>query len=194
MNNLLDYSHMINTYVMCIDFPEDTNKCECGQFINCYHSSKLKNCKYYNLIINNLPLFKILINPNIKKKFELPSNWKNSKLNPNEFFKLMFYLINFVDESIEYITNKPHIKCIVSLSLYILIINNYNIVKNILYVFDTLLINMVNKLKNEYLNNESNIIKLNTMFNKYFKDSSNNCINTMHKWTIIIDELITIEN
>lgn len=193
MNNILDYSHMINTYVMCLDFPEDsisTDECNCGQFINCFHSSKLKKCKYYNLIIINLPLFKILINPNIKKQFKLPKRWNNSNLNPNEFFKLMFYLVNFIDESYEYI-DKPYIKCVIVLSLYILIINNYNVVKNILYVFDTLLINMVNKLKYDYLNNDNSIIKLNNIFNKYFKESSDNCINTMHKWTIIIDKLIT---
>jgi hypothetical protein len=190
MNNLLDYSHMINTYVMCIDFPENNSECNCSEFINCYNSSKLKNCKYYNLIINNLPLFKILINPNIKKKFMLPKKWNNSKLNPNEFFKLMFYIINFVDESPEYIIDKPYIKCIVSLSLYILIINNYNIVKKIIYVFDTLLINMIDKLKYNYLNNTDNVIKLNDLFKKYFKDSSDNCINIMYKWIILMDNLI----
>jgi hypothetical protein len=176
---------------MCIDFPENNSECNCSQFINCYNSSKLKNCKYYNLIINNLPLFQILINPNIKKKYTLPKNWNNSKLNPNEFFKLMFYIINFVDESPEYITDKPYIKCIVSLSLYILIINNEIIIKNLIYIYETLIINMIDKLKYNYLLDE-NIIKLNLLFKKYF-ENPNECINNMYKWIIMLEELI-IEN
>ena len=186
MNNLLDYSHMINTYVMCVDFP--INICHCDKFINCYRVSDLKNCKYYNLIIKNLPLFNIFINPNIKRQFKLPNTWNNSILNINDFFKLMFFIISFMDESTEYISDKPYIKCVVILSLYTLIINNYNIITNILYVFETFIINMNNKLKNNYLSINNNS-KLNSIFNRYFIDSSFECISIMYKCIDMLDEL-----
>jgi hypothetical protein len=94
-----------------------------------------------------------------------------------------------MDESIEYITDKPYIKCVVILSLYILIINNYNIITNISYVFETFILNMNNKLKNNYLSINNNS-KLNSFFNRYFIDSNIECINIMYKWIDMLDELI----
>jgi hypothetical protein len=49
---------------------------------------------------------------------------------------------------------------------------------------------MIDKLKYNYLNNTDNVIKLNDLFKKYFKDSSDNCINIMYKWIILMDNLI----
>ena len=205
MNNLLDYSHMIKTYVMKINYntqskndnPMNTNvnvlmqlDCKCDQYIFCYNSSNINKCKHYNMIINNLPLFKILINKNTKKQFKLPKEWFNSNLTSDEFIKIVLYMVNFADESIDYIMNKPNIKSIISLSMYILFINNYNIIQNAMYILEPLIINLHKKLK-FYLSDEESITKLNLVFKKYFLEKPENCINTMNNWIIMFDNIIT---
>ena len=202
MNNLLDYSHMIKTYVMKINYntqskndnPMNTNvlmqlDCKCDQYIFCYNSSNINKCKHYNMIINNLPLFKILINKNTKKQFKLPKEWFNSNLTSDEFIKIVLYMVNFADESIDYIMNKPNIKSIISLSMYILFINNYNIIQNAMYILEPLIINLNKKLK-FYLSDEESITKLNLVFKKYFLEKPENCINIMNNWIIMFDNII----
>ncbi len=202
MNNLLDYSHMINTYVMKTNFmvSEEYNldyplsllinlECKCDQYLFCYSSYEIKKCKYHNMIINNLPLFKIILNKNIKKQFNLPTEWNNSNLTSDDFFKLILYIISFTGESIDYLMNTIHIKSIISLSLYILIINNHNIVKNMLYLIEPLLNNLKNKL-NIYLSEDDSINKLKELFCKYYIASPNECIDIMHKWVKMLDELL----
>jgi hypothetical protein len=203
MNNLLDYSHMIKTYVMKINYntqskndnhPMNTNvlmqlDCKCDQYIFCYNSSNINKCKHYNMIINNLPLLKILINKNTKKQFKLPKEWFNSNLTSDEFIKIVLYMVNFADESIDYIMNKPNIKSIISLSMYILFINNYNIIQNAMYILEPLIINLHKKLK-FYLSDEESITKLNLVFKKYFLEKPENCINTMNNWIIMFDNII----
>jgi hypothetical protein len=205
MNNLLDYSHMIKTYVMRKDYDAEIKsegnyldypysllmhiECKCDQFLFCYNSFDINKCKYNELIINNLPLFKIILNKNIKKQFKLPNEWNNYNLNSSDFFKIVFYIVSFTDESIDYSMNKPHIKCIVSLSLYILIINNYDTVKKILYLLEPLLNNLKNKL-NTYLSDENSINKLKELFDRYYLDSPDECINIMHQWVKMFDELL----
>ncbi len=204
MNNLLDYSHMIKTYVMRtdVDIQSEGNylnypynilvqlECKCDQFLFCYNSFDINKCKYYELITNNLPLFKIILNKNIKKQFKLPNEWNNSNLNSSEFFKIIFYIVSFTDESLDYMMNKPHIKCIVSLSLYILIINNHDVVKNILYLLEPLINNLKQKL-NSYLSEEDSKNKLKELFNRYYLDSPDECINIMHNWVKMIDDLLS---
>jgi hypothetical protein len=142
------------------------------------------------MIINNLPLFKILINKNTKKQFKLPKEWFNSNLTSDEFIKIVLYMVNFADESIDYIMNKPNIKSIISLSMYILFINNYNIIQNAMYILEPLIINLHKKLK-FYLSDEESITKLNLVFKKYFLEKPENCINTMNNWIIMFDNIIT---
>jgi hypothetical protein len=180
---------MINTYVRCVDFNEDTSECTCEQLITCYQLDNLNKCKYYDLIINNVPLFEILLNPDTHTKFNLPNKWHNSELNITEFFKIIYYIINFTDKSTDYIINKNNTRCIVSLSLFIIIINNESIITNLLFIYKTLIINMLDKLKNNYLVYENNINKFNILFKKYFKNH-NECINSMHKWVEMMEELI----
>ncbi len=165
-------------------------ECKCDQFLFCYNSFNINKCKYYELITNNLPIFKIILNKNIKKQFKLQKEWSDSNLNSNEFFKIVFYIVSFTDESIDYIMNKPHIKCIVSLSLYMLIFNNHNNVKNVLYLLDPLLNNLKNKL-NTYLSDENCINKLKELFKRYYLDSPDECINIMHEWVKMLDELLS---
>ena len=205
MNNLLDYSHMIKTYVMKKEYDEIKsegnylnypfsllmqNECKCDQFLFCYNSFDISKCKYYEMITDNLPIFKIILNRNIKKQFKLPKKWNNSNLNSNEFFKIVFYIVSFTDESIDYIMNKPYIKCIISLSLYCLIFNNHNNVKNVLYLLEPLLNNLKNKLNN-YLSDEDSINKLKELFKRYYLEEPNECINIMHQWVKMFDELLS---
>ena len=192
MNNLIDYSHIISKYVMTIDFPNENYniECKCSKFLYCYQFKNLNECKYYNFIVDNIPLFKIFLEPNIKKCFKLPSKWENSNMTTNDFFKIIIYLINFKDESVDYLLDKKNIRCVIVLSLYIIIINNHDIVKNILNICKPLIVNMMNKLKNDYLSNENNIIKLKTMFEKYFIDSPSDCINIMNTWIILMEECV----
>ncbi len=205
MNNLLDYSHMIKTYVMKTNYDNYNDdypnypinllmqfECKCDQFIFCYNSSNIKKCKHYNMIINNLPLFKIILNKNNKKEFNLPKEWSNSNLTTDEFFKVILYIISFADESIDYITNKPYIKSIISLSLYILIINNHNNIKSVFYLLEPLLNNLKNKLA-FYLSDDNSVEKLNGLFKKYFLEKPDKNLQIMHKWIIMIDELILHE-
>jgi hypothetical protein len=165
-------------------------ECKCDQFLYCFNSCDINKCKYNKLIINNLPLFKIILNKNIKKQFKLPKIWSNSNLTSNDFFKIVFYIVSFTDESIDYIMNKPYIKSIISLSLYCLIFNNHNNVKNVLYLLEPLLNNLKNKLNN-YLSDEDSINKLKELFKVYYLDNPDECINIMHKWNKMIDELLS---
>ena len=137
----------------------------------------------------NLPLFKILVNQNTKTKFKLPKEWSNSNLTNDEFFKIVLYIISFADESIDYTMNKPNIKSIISLSMYILFINNYTIIQNSMYLLEPLIKNLNNKL-NFYLSDEESINKLTLLFNKYFSDKPEYCLNIMNKWVIMLDNIV----
>jgi hypothetical protein len=203
MNNLLDYSHIIKTYVMKIDYDNNQDneylnyplnllmqlECKCDQYIFCYNSYNIIKCKHYNKIIDNLPLFKILINQNTKKQFKLPKEWSSSNLTCDDFFKIVLYLISFTDESIDYIMNKPYIKSIISLSMYILFINNYNILQNVMYLLEPLINNLNKKIK-FYLSDEDSINKLTLLFKKYFSDKPEDCLNIMNNWGIMLDNII----
>ena len=204
MNNLLDYSHMIKTYVMKIDYNTQSINheylnyplsmlmqldCKCDQFFFCYNSYNINKCKHYNMIIDNLPLFKILINQNTKKQFKLPKKWSSSNLTSDEFVKIILYMVSFADESIDYIMNKPNIKSIISLSIYILFINNYNIIQNVMYLLEPLMINLHKKLI-FYLSDEDSIMKLNLLFKKYFSEKPEDCIHIMNNWVILFDNVI----
>ncbi len=199
MNNLLDYSHMIKTYVMKTNYDNDNYpnypinllmqfECKCDQFIFCYNSYNINKCKHFNMIINNLPLFKIILNLNTKKQFNLPKEWSNSNLTSDDLFKIILYIISFADESIDYITNKPYIKSIISLSLYMLIINNHNNIKNVLYLIEPLLNNLKNKLI-FYLSDNNSIEKLTSLFKKYFIEKPEDNIEIMKTWITMIEEL-----
>jgi hypothetical protein len=198
MNNILDYSHMIKTYVMVKEFntantDSDETICKCDKSFECFQIKELKVCKYNKKLLNNLPLFKILINPDIKTKFILSNKFKESKLDVIDFIKILLYIIKFKDESIDYLLNKKYVKCITLLSVYILIFNNYNILKNIMYLFEPLIINIKNNLKDNYINNEDNIYKLKKFFKKYIKQTPNDCINIMKNWDVLLDELIMLD-
>jgi hypothetical protein len=198
MNNLLDYSHMIKTYVMITNYDENENHyndndyCKCDHFIFCYNK-QITKCKHYNIIIDNLPLFKIILNKNIKKQFKLPKKWNNSNITSNDLFKLIYYIINFLDEINDYYDNNHdydiNIRCIVSLSFYILIINNHNLIKNFKYLFKPLLLNSLNKL-NFYLSDNISIDKFNSLFKEYFIEKPDKCINIMKNWVSMLDEII----
>ena len=194
MNNLLDYSHMIKTYVMITNYNENHyNNCKCDHFIFCYNE-QITKCKHYNTIIYNLPLFKIILNKNIKKQFKLPKKWNNSNITSNELFKMIYYIINFLDEINDNNHDNNHnydinIKCIVSLSFYMIIINNYNLIKDFKYLFKPLLLNSLNKL-NFYLNDNISIDKFNSLFKNYFIEKPDECINIMKNWINMLDEII----
>ena len=204
MDNLLDYSHIIKTYVMktnydtqSINYHEYLNypisileqlECKCDQYFFCYNSYNIIKCKHYNMIINNLPLFKILINKHTTKQFTLPKEWNNSNLTSDDFFKIVLYIVSFTDESIDYIMNKPNIKSIISLSIYMLFINNYNIIQNTMYLLEPLINNLKKKLI-FYLSDEESITKLNFLFKKYFSENSEDCINIMNDWIIMFDSI-----
>ena len=184
MNNLLDYSHMIKTYVMVTKY--DNMECKCDQFIFCYNE-QITKCKHYNIIMANLPLFKIIVNKKIKKQFKLPKEWNNSNITSHELFKVIYYIINFLDEIND--STEPHIKCIISLSFYILVINNYNLIKNMKHLLKPLLLNSINKL-NFYLSDNISIEKFNSLFKKYFLEKPDKCINIMKEWVGMLDEII----
>lgn len=191
MNNILDYSHLIKTYVMMTSFDNNYNlKCTCDKSIECFQINELIYCKNYKLILDNLPLFNILINPNFKKTYSLPKTSKNSDMDVVDFIKVLLYVIKFKDESIDYLLNKKYIKCVILLSIYILIINNYNIIKNIMYIFESFIVKIRHDLNNNYLNNQDNINKLHIVFKKYFKESPDECINIMKNWEDILIDLI----
>jgi hypothetical protein len=194
MNNILDYSHMLKTYIMITNFDEleniDNSKCICDKSIECFQINELNNCNYYDLIIETLPLFKILINPNIETKFSLPKKFETSNIDLLKFTKILLYIIKFKDESVDYMLNKKYIKCVVLLNMYILIITNYNIIKSIMYLFEPFIIKLKNDLNNYYLNNQDNINKLNILFKKYFKESPVDCINIMKSWEDLLNKLI----
>ena len=82
-----------------------------------------------------------------------------------------------------------NIKCIVSLSFYMLIINNYNLIKDFKYLFKPLLLNSLNKL-NFYLNDNISIDKFNSLFKNYFIEKPDECINIMKNWINMLDEII----
>ena len=198
MNNILDYSHMIKTYIMKTDFDlfnitsnsNSNYQCSCDKSIDCFQINQLNNCKYYSLIIDKLPLFKILINPNINTKFSLPTDFSTSNTNLIHFTKVLLYIIKFKEESIDYLLNKKFIKSIILLNIYMLIITNYNIIKNIMYLFEPFIIKLKYDLNNNYLNNQDNITKLKILFKKYFNESPNDCINIMKSWDGLLEKLI----
>jgi hypothetical protein len=204
MNNLLDYSHMIKTYVIknthsineYLNYPMNVVMqldCKCDQYFFCYNSSNIYKCKHYNMIIDNLPLFKIIINQHTKKQFTLPKEWSSSNLTSDDFFKIILYMVSFADESIDYIMNKPNIKSIISLSIYILFINNYNILQNAIYLLEPFMINLHKKII-FYLSDEESITKLNVLFKKYFSEKPEDCINIMNNWIIMFDNIIKNKN
>ncbi len=192
MNNILDYSHMIKTYIMKTEFESSDiikNMCNCDKNIECFQINELNNCKYYKLIIDNLPLFNILINPN-NKKYSLPKTLSSSSLDVVNFMNILLYIIKFKDESIDYLLNKKYIKCIILLNIYIIIINNHNIMKNIMYIFESLIVKIKYDLTNNYLNNEDNITKLKILFKKHFRESPDECINIMKSWDTLLQTII----
>ncbi len=182
-NDNQDYDYLNYPYNLLIQM-----ECKCDQFLFCFNTFDINKCKYYKMIIDNLPLFKIILNKNTKKQFRLPTNWSNSSLNSNDFFKIIFYIISFTDESIDYLMNKPHIKSIISLSLYMLIINNHNNIKNVLYLIEPLLNNLKNKLI-FYLSDNNSIEKLTSLFKKYFIEKPEDNIEIMKTWITMIEEL-----
>ena len=188
MNNLLDYSHMIKTYVMVIDYNHNNHYCKCDHFIFCY--TNIIKCKHYNMIIDNLPLFKILLNKNTEKQFKLPNEWNNSNISSDDLFKLILYIINFLEEIHD--INYQYIKTTIILSFYILIINNYNNIKNLLYLLKPLLKNLNIKLK-FYLSDIISVTKFKLLFKKYFFENPDKCIDIMHEWVFMIDELINTD-
>jgi hypothetical protein len=191
MNNILDYSHMIKTYIMITEFePIDDIKCNCDKNIECFQINELHKCKYNKLIIDNLPLFNILINLNIKTKFSLPKELSSSSIDIVTFMNILLYIIKFKDESIDYLLNKKYIKCIILLNIYTIIITNQTIIKNVMYMFESLIIKLKYDLTNNYLNNEDNINKLKILFKKYFKESPDECINIMKSWDVLLQNII----
>ena len=191
MNNILDYSHMIKTYIMTTEFePIDDIKCNCDKNIECFQITELYKCKYNKLIIDNLPLFNILINLNIKTKFSLPKELSSSPIDIITFMNILLYTIKFKDESIDYLLNKKYIKCIILLNIYTIIITNHTIIKSVMYMFESLIIKLKYDLTNNYLNNEDNINKLKILFKKYFKESPDECINIMKSWDILLQNII----
>ncbi len=195
MNNILDYSHMIKTYIMTTEFePINNTKCNCDKNIECFQINELNNCKYSKVIIDNLPLFNILINLNYKHKFSLPKELSSSSIDVIAFMNILLYLIKFKDESIDYLLNKKYIKCIILLSIYTIIITNHSIIKNLMYLFESLIIKIKYDLTNNYLNNEDNINKLKILFKKYFIESPDECINIMKSWDILLQNIIDDKN
>ena len=194
MNNILDYSHMIKTYIKVTEFDisndKEVNECKCDKQFECFQIKQFNNCKYKKIILKNLPLFKILINPHIKKQFSLPKAFNNSNINLIDFIKIIVYIIKFKDESVDYLLNNKYIKCITILSIYILIINNHNIMKNIMFMFEPFVFNIKEGLKLNYLGDEQNMNKLKMLFKKYFKNSPDECIKVMKKWDILLEQLI----
>jgi hypothetical protein len=197
MNNILDYSHMIKTYIMITDFEENNdstnNSCKCDNYIQCFQINEFNNCKNNKIIFDNLPLFNILINPNTKIKFILPKKFKTSNMDLINFVKILLYIIKFKDESIDFLLNKEYIKSITILNIYILIINNYNIMQQIMFIFKPFVINIKNLLNDNYLNNDENLNKLNALFKKHFKHKPDECIHIMKSWGTLLDELINNE-
>ena len=65
MNNILDYTHMIKTYVMTTDFDLYNNistfECKCNKTIECFQINQLNKCLYHNLIMEKLPLFENVV-------------------------------------------------------------------------------------------------------------------------------------
>jgi hypothetical protein len=192
MNNILDYSHMIKTYIMVTEF-EPINKCTCENNIQCFQINELNNCEYKELIFDNLPLFNILVNPNTKIKFILPKKIKKSNMDLVDFVKVLLYIIKFKDESIDFVLNRKHIKTITILSLYVLIIKNYNIMTHIMFIFRPFVSNIKKILNDDYLNNNDNINILRAFFKKYFTYTPDECINIMKSWDTILDKLIKEE-
>jgi len=191
MNNILDYSHIIKTYIMTTEFePIDNIKCNCDKNIECFQINELYKCKYNQVIIDNLPLFNILINLNIKTKFSLPKKLSSSSIDIITFMNILLYIIKFKDESIDYLLNKKYIKCIILLNIYTIIITNHTIIKSVMYMFESLIIKLKYDLTNNYLNNEDNINKLKILFKKYFKESPDDCINIMKSWDILLQNII----
>jgi hypothetical protein len=176
------------------DLFNNNYQCSCDKSIDCFQINQLNNCKYYSLIIDKLPLFKILINPNINTKFSLPTEFSTSDTNLIHFTKVLLYIIKFKEESIDYLLNKKFIKSIILLNIYMLIITNYNIIKNIMYLFEPFIIKLKYDLTNNYLNNQDNITKLKILFKKYFNESPNDCINIMKSWDGLLEKLIEDKN
>jgi len=194
MNNILDYSHMIKTYIKITEFDVNYEKedigCKCDKNFECFQIKEFNNCKNKDVLLDNLPLFKILINPNTKIKFYLPNTFNNSNINLIDFIKMMVFIIKFKDESVDYLLNKKYIKCITILSVYILIINNFNNIKNIMFMFEQFVFNIKEGLKLNYLGNDENMNKLKTLFKKYFKHSPDECIKIMNSWDTLLEQLL----
>jgi hypothetical protein len=196
MNNILDYSHMIKTYIMITEFEPEINKnlldnlCKCDNHIQCFQINEFNNCVNNKIIFENLPLFNILINSKTKIKFILPKKFKTSKIDLITFVKVLLYIIKFKDESFDFLLNKKYIKPITILSIYIIIINNYNHMQHIMFIFKSFVINIKNLLNANYLNNNENLDKLNALFKTYFKHKPEECINIMKSWDELFEKLI----
>lgn len=69
-----------------------------------------------------------------------------------------------------------------------LIINNHNNIKNVLYLIEPLLNNLKNKLI-FYLSDNNSIEKLTSLFKKYFIEKPEDNIEIMKTWITMIEEL-----
>ena len=156
------------------------------------HKSQLK--KYHKTRpLNNLGyLFHYLILTNNLDGLKL-YNFPIHKNNIDGLNGIMLAAREKKYKILDYLLNKKHVKCVLLLSMYILIINNHNIINyliNSINVFKLLVSNIRNNLKDQCLNNEQNISKLKVFFKKYFKQKPDDCINIMKNWEILFNELI----
>jgi hypothetical protein len=184
MDFIQDYK--IDTANYCLKY----NNCKCeNSSILCFENNDIKNCINKNLILENLPLFEILINDNVERKYKLLDNHDSIVFfSLNDFNKILEYLVSFYSESAEY-NLLDEKKCIIIVSLYSFIIKNYNIIKTLSVLYEDFIKLLIMKLIFKFLINE-NINKFNDLFNKYFIDPPSKCIEIMYKWVEMLYKII----
>ncbi len=181
MDFIQDYK--IDTANYCLKYDKICN-CD-NQNILCFENEDIKKCINKNIILENVPLFEILINDNVEKKFKLIEHDDPIPFcSLNHFNLILDYLVSFYTESVDYGLFDEK-KCVVILSLYSFIIKNRFIINTLSVIYEDFIKLLISKLIFKFLLSE-NICKFNNVFNKYFIDPPSKCIEIMYKWLIIL--------
>jgi hypothetical protein len=166
-------------------------KCNCtNKFFKCFDNN-FKNCHYRELIVTYCPYIDILINNKYRKqknKFKLINNWNTTHMSNVEYYKMLRYLVEWFDESNNYITDNDTYS-IIMLSIYYVILNNRQVLDIDYVIYKDFIEEVICKLNNELLLSVNNY-KLKHLFNNYFIHTKEQCHIILNQWYIILNNYI----
>ncbi len=164
---------------LLIDHTYNYNKCYCDN--ENYNCINLNNCKNKQIIIDNLPI--------INNIYKLDTNINDNMIEPNEFRKLLEYIIKF---------NKSNDDKVVYLLSYLyLLIKNIKLIESLYFFYEHFVVFAFTVLKYNILINHSYVNKFNNYFIKHFKNEGYDnvyCFKILNKWCNIFEDIINKQN